>query len=135
MKKKLAIFLIVIAIILIFWLGIIDGVRYLRQKNIPENVSVTEIEDIRIDGRLTLYYDEYSGSYWLFLYKDNYKKLVMYSGGVRGELSLNIIGDNMIEIDYNYLRDVNYPMEDKQYTIDLSKKETKNVSLIYKYIE
>ncbi len=101
----------------------------------PDDVEISEINDTRIDGKLELYTDVHSGSYWLFLNKTQDKKLIMFVGGLRGDVAVTVIDANLIEVTYNYLNEPNYPpREATKYQLDLVKNETRNVSFMYKLL-
>ena len=133
-KKAIKYFLCVILIIVIIILVTVDITRYFRIINMPDEVVITNINDPRIDGELKLYNDIYSGNYWLFLNNNNKDKLIMYVGGVRGHVTINVINDNLLEVNYIYLEEINYSRENTKYNINLNEEETKNIPLIYKLL-
>ncbi len=134
-KNIIKIMFLTVLTLLIIGFVMIEAMGYLRAKNIPEDVSITEIHDERIVGDLKLYTDVYSSSYWLILNKEGQEKLIMYVGGVRGNVIVKVIDNDMVEVTYDYLDEPNYPArEDTKYHINLAKNETKNVSLLYKLL-
>lgn len=113
---------------------ILEIIKY-RAESIPENIPYTKINDIKIDGTLEFYYDEHHNRYWLLYKKDNSEKLILHSVDSNGIVSVKVVDDNKIGIYYDYLDDLEFPIEDEHFIIDLTKNETHNISFLRKLMQ
>lgn len=135
-KNRFRSLFLIIILFICFCLVTIDYIRFSKLESIPNHVSYTEIEDENIDGKLKFYYDDKSNLYWLLHIDDiGEKKLVMRTGDVSGYVKIKIIDTNKIQIHFDYFDNLDYPIKDKKITIDLSKNETYNISLLRRLLQ
>jgi hypothetical protein len=133
--KKLKILLSSILLsILIFFIAI-DIIKYTITEKVPAGISYTEVIDERIDGSLKLYNDNRNNRYWLKFNKENKTKLVFYTGDIRAYIYVKPVGQNEIEVYYDYIDDLVYHREDESFILDLSKNDTRNISFIRRVIQ
>jgi hypothetical protein len=102
---------------------------------VPAGISYTEVIDERIDGSLKLYNDNRNNRYWLKFNKENKTKLVFYTGDIRAYIYVKPVGQNEIEVYYDYIDDLVYHREDESFILDLSKNDTRNISFIRRVIQ